>query len=259
MQISTVHCLPDQRRYSRDHILCRSARRRLALQLYPPLSIPPGLLQAHSQGSGQLPWPAGVSGWCCWAGFCEVLQFASKFILHFFLTPFIKSLVDTPAFRWWERTLHSVPLWGTSSLIMFILIQIFLKLQKQIIWMQIDTDEVPLLAETKEPSTKTLAFNILDYRYQLSSWRWKSCGKYACWLQRFHARARATSMKAWAQKLLVSNSCRVQSWRNNTKKTKVPWSLFDPAIFSKTSKERVTSNSPFATPSSLTCVNQLLE
>lgn len=45
----------------------------------------------------------------------------------------------------------------------------FFKLQKQIIWMQIDIDEVPSMAETKEPTTKTLIFNVLNYRNELSS------------------------------------------------------------------------------------------
>lgn len=31
-------------------------------------------------------------------------------------------------------------------------------------WMQIDTDEVPSLAETKEPGTTRLSFNILNYQ-----------------------------------------------------------------------------------------------
>lgn len=91
VQISTVHCLPDER-YSKDHSLCRSARRGLALQLY-PLFLSQG---AHRQGSGQLPWPAGVPGWCCWAGFWEVLRFGSKFNLQFFLTPSWKVLLTFP-------------------------------------------------------------------------------------------------------------------------------------------------------------------
>lgn len=50
-------------------------------------------------------------------------------------------------------------------------------MQKQIIWMQIDTDGVPSLAETKEPSTKTLNINILNYRYELSSKLQKEDGR----------------------------------------------------------------------------------
>lgn len=48
---------------------------------------------------------------------------------------------------------------------------------KHIMWMQIDTDEVPSLAETKEPSTKTSSFNILNYRHDLSSWLQKDDGR----------------------------------------------------------------------------------
>lgn len=113
----------------------------------------------------------------------------------------------------------------------------------------------------KNPLILLIHFKALIRAFFISAERrWKSRGEHALLTEvssctSSHNKHESLSSKTPGFKLY----CSKLEKNNNTKKTKVHWSLFDFTIFSKTSKERVASNSSFSTRSSLTCVNQLLE